>query len=84
MTEKPNITLPGTVEKIIQPSHPDEPEKAQIAIEGAEILDNGTDRSDALRLGDERASGFGGRSSGTTGRNARLRRALESRRFARE
>jgi hypothetical protein len=38
MTEKPNITLPGTVEKIIQPSHPDEPEKAQIAIEGADAL----------------------------------------------
>jgi hypothetical protein len=38
MTEKPNVTLPGTVEKIIQPSHPDEPEKAQIAIEGADML----------------------------------------------
>ena len=38
MTEKPNVTLPGTVEKIIESSHPDEPEKAQIAIEGADPL----------------------------------------------
>ena len=37
-TEKPNVTLPGTVEKIIKPSHPDEPEKVQIAIEGADTL----------------------------------------------
>ena len=38
MTEKPNVTLPGTVEKIIESSHPNEPEKAQIAIEGADML----------------------------------------------
>ena len=38
MTEKPNVILPGTVEKIIKPSYPDEPEKAQIAIEGADLL----------------------------------------------
>jgi hypothetical protein len=38
MTEKPNVTLPGTVEKIIKPSQPNEPEKAQIAIEGADML----------------------------------------------
>jgi len=38
MTEKPSVTLPGTVEKIIKPSEPNEPEKAQIAIEGAEDL----------------------------------------------
>ena len=31
-------TLPGTVEKIIKPVHPKEPEKAQIAIEGADHL----------------------------------------------
>jgi uncharacterized cupredoxin-like copper-binding protein len=36
--EKPSITLPGTVEKIIKPVLPDEPEKAQIAIEGADDL----------------------------------------------
>jgi hypothetical protein len=35
MTEKPSVTMPGTVEKIIPPAHPSEPEKAQIAIEGA-------------------------------------------------
>jgi len=38
MTEKPSVTLPGTVEKIIKPIEPREPEKAQIAIEGADDL----------------------------------------------
>lgn len=38
MTEKPSVTLPGSVEKIIKPSHPSEPEKAQIAVEGADDL----------------------------------------------
>jgi len=38
MNEKPSVTLPGTVEKIIKPSGPREPEKAQIAIEGADDL----------------------------------------------
>jgi hypothetical protein len=37
MTDKPSVTLPGTVERIIKPS-PREPEKAQIAIEGADDL----------------------------------------------
>ena len=37
-TEKAAATLPGTVEKIIPPLVPSEPEKAQIAIEGAEDL----------------------------------------------
>jgi predicted DNA-binding antitoxin AbrB/MazE fold protein len=36
--EKPSTTLPGTVEKIIKSPDPNEPEKAQIAIEGAEEL----------------------------------------------
>jgi hypothetical protein len=36
--EKATVTLPGTVEKIIPPIVPSEPEKAQIAIEGAEDL----------------------------------------------
>jgi hypothetical protein len=36
--DKPSVTLPGTVEKIIQPVHPSEPEKAQIGIEGADDL----------------------------------------------
>ena len=36
--EKASVTLPGTVEKIIPAIGPDEPEKAQIAIEGAEDL----------------------------------------------
>jgi hypothetical protein len=36
--EKAKITLPGVVEKIIPPIHPSEPEKAQIAGEGADHL----------------------------------------------
>jgi hypothetical protein len=36
--EKATVTLPGTVEKIIPPIGPREPEKAQIAMEGAEQL----------------------------------------------
>ena len=32
------MTLPGTVEKIIPPLHPSEPEKAQIGVEGADDL----------------------------------------------
>lgn len=39
MLEKPNVRLPGTVEKIITPPDPSEPEKAQINIEeGADPL----------------------------------------------
>lgn len=38
MNEKPSTTLPATVEKIIKPYSPDEPEKAQITIEGADHL----------------------------------------------
>lgn len=36
--EKPGITLPGVVEKIIPPLIPSEPEKAQITVEGADDL----------------------------------------------
>jgi hypothetical protein len=37
--EKPSVTLPGTVEKVIPAiPHADEPEKAQIAVEGADHL----------------------------------------------
>jgi hypothetical protein len=38
MTDKPSTTLPGTVEEIIKSPYPSEPEKAQIAIEGADQL----------------------------------------------
>jgi hypothetical protein len=38
MPEKPSVSLPGTVEKIIKPPVPSEPEKAQISIEGADDL----------------------------------------------
>ena len=37
-SKKAAVTLPGTVEKIIPPVSPSEPEKAQIAVEGAEDL----------------------------------------------
>ena len=38
MTQKPSTTLPGTVEKVIKSPFPGEPEKAQIAVEGADHL----------------------------------------------
>jgi len=38
MSEKPSTTLPGIVEKIIKPVSPNEPEKAQIAVDGADDL----------------------------------------------
>jgi hypothetical protein len=38
MAEKPSVTRPGVVEKIIKPLVPDQPEKAQIAVEGADHL----------------------------------------------
>jgi len=37
-TQRPNTILPGIVETIIKFPHPNEPEKAQIAIEGANGL----------------------------------------------
>jgi hypothetical protein len=36
--EKPSTTVPGTVQKIIKSPYPSEPEKAEIAIEGADDL----------------------------------------------
>lgn len=38
MVEKSSTTRPGVVEKIIKPVVPEEPEKAQIAVEGADHL----------------------------------------------
>jgi hypothetical protein len=38
MSEKHATTLPATVEKIIKSPSPNEPEKAQIAVEGADHL----------------------------------------------
>jgi protein involved in polysaccharide export with SLBB domain len=38
MSDKPSTTLPATVEKVIKPILPSEPEKAQIAIHGADHL----------------------------------------------
>ena len=38
MAERPNVTLPGKVKKIIEPKHPREPEKAEISVEGADDL----------------------------------------------
>jgi hypothetical protein len=37
-TEKLKVTKPGVVEKIIKSPYPDEPEKAQIVVEGADHL----------------------------------------------
>jgi hypothetical protein len=36
IAEPPSVSLPGTVEKIISPPRPTQPEKAQIAVDGAE------------------------------------------------
>jgi hypothetical protein len=36
--DKAEVTLPGKVEKIIHPISPEEPEKAQINVEGADDL----------------------------------------------
>ena len=38
MPEKPSVTLPGTVEKIITAPVPVEPEKAQISLEDGDPL----------------------------------------------
>jgi hypothetical protein len=38
MTDKPSVTLPGKVERIIPAPTPMQPEKAQIAVEGADTL----------------------------------------------
>jgi len=38
MSEKPSTTLPATVEKIIKPIVPAEPERAQIVVHGADHL----------------------------------------------
>jgi hypothetical protein len=38
VSEKPGVTLPATVEKIIPPTFPHEPERAQISVEGADHL----------------------------------------------
>ena len=36
MPEQPSATMPGTVDKIIPSSRPNQPEEAQIAVEGAD------------------------------------------------
>ncbi len=38
MAEKASATLPAVVEKIIPPPYPSQPEKAQIAVQGADHL----------------------------------------------
>jgi hypothetical protein len=38
MKKKPSATKPGTVQKILKPPYPGEPEKAQIVVEGADHL----------------------------------------------
>jgi hypothetical protein len=38
ITEHPSTTMPGTVKKIIRSPRPSQPEKAQIAVDGADQL----------------------------------------------
>lgn len=38
MSERSSTVRPGTVQKIIRPAGPGEPEKAEIAVEGADDL----------------------------------------------
>jgi hypothetical protein len=38
MTEKPSVTLPGTVEKVISAKNEKSPEKVQITVHGADDL----------------------------------------------
>jgi hypothetical protein len=38
MTRNAKVTLPGKVAKVIKSQHPQEPEKAQIAVQGADPL----------------------------------------------
>ncbi len=38
MPKKPKVTKPGVVQKVIKPFHPQMPEKAEIAVEGADHL----------------------------------------------
>jgi len=38
MPKKPKITKPGRVQRVIKPFHPQMPEKAEIAVEGADHL----------------------------------------------
>jgi hypothetical protein len=38
MSQKPKTTKPGAVRKIIKPPIPDEPEKAEISVHGADDL----------------------------------------------
>jgi hypothetical protein len=38
MTDKPNVIFPGKVERIIPAPSPEKPDKAQIAVEGADHL----------------------------------------------
>ena len=38
MTQKPNVILPGKVQKIVESEGPNEPEKAEISVEGGDPL----------------------------------------------
>jgi hypothetical protein len=38
MTDRPSVTLPGKVDKVIEPAEPGEPETAQISVESADPL----------------------------------------------
>lgn len=55
---KATITLPGIVEKIIQPLDPNQPEKAQIAVEGADHLYREIRFENRLQCSDGQAVGL--------------------------
>ena len=38
ISEEPSMTMPGSVDKIIPSSRPGQPEKAQVAVDGADRL----------------------------------------------
>jgi hypothetical protein len=38
ISEEPSVTMPGTVDKIVPSPRPNQPEKAQIAVDGADRL----------------------------------------------
>lgn len=63
MTKKPKVTLPGKVAKVIKPTHPAEPEKAQIKVHDADPL------YDEIRVKNELKD--------SEGNSARLRQGAE-------
>jgi hypothetical protein len=71
MSEKPSTILPATVEKIIKPVVPGDPEKAQIAIEGADHpISRDSDRKYSDRREWRESAPQAGRRTGSDGRSS--------------